>query len=165
MSVSTRNPLRVLGGAATSGNANTGELQVTRGGVQLSTIYSGIIAAPGLTAAPGAVAAGSDVLLCSGGGRLNSIIPHLVSASGQRLLFYDAVAATSGGPLYTSGHRVIGVLPAATDQNLVNSGVYATPIGPITLDTPFLSGLCVATRSGCVGFSVAFTPEANPSFG
>lgn len=124
------------------------------GGFRTAAIYSGIIAGPSLAAAPGAVAAGSDTLLFSGAGRLNRIQPHVGLQSGVAVVLYDAAVAASGGPIVSSGHIVIGVVPPMTGL----SGTL-TLTNPIEVNIPFNSGLCVATRSGCPGFTVSWTPE------
>ncbi len=162
MSLSTRNPLRLVGGNLNSGFAGTGEVMWTRGGQQTATIYSGIIAGAGLTAAPGAVNVGSDTLFFSGAGRLNTIIP-LVQASGAAVVFYDAVAPVSGGPIYASGHKQLGVLPANTLQGGAGYGVFGAGPLNIPVDVPFFSGLCAGIRSGCAAFTISFTPETNPT--
>ena len=169
MSVQSRSPLSLKGASINSGFANTGEQRFTRGGELTATIFSGQVA-PGLTGAPGAVAAGSDVLICSGAGRLNTIIPHNVMQSGIPVYFYDAGVAISGGPLAASGHRIVGVLPATYNgaQNVGTtpaSGAAGwamlgmTSTAPIVVDMPFLSGLCLNSRSGQPGFTVSYTPE------
>ena len=126
----------------------------TQGGSRTASIYSGIIAGQGLTGAPGAVNVGSDTLLFSGAGRLQLIYPHL-SQIGTAVVFYDAPAAVSGGPIYTSGHRVIGVLPGTTHGPVSGTG----PL-PIAVGVPFYSGLVAAVRSGCTGFTVSYQAES-----
>jgi hypothetical protein len=135
----------------------------TIGGFITASIYSGATA-PGLTGAYGAVAVGSDVLLFSGQGRLDLVMTHQATQSGLAVVFYDAGAPVSGGPLYTSGHRVVGVIPpvnrstggAVSGQT---NPVDAAPGVPIPVSIPFFSGLCVNSRSGQPGFSVSWTPE------
>lgn len=128
----------------------------TEGGVRAAAIYSGQVA-PALTGAGGAVAAGSDVLLFSGNGRLNTLIPHatFLSLSGVAVNFYDAAAPVSGGPIAASGHLPLGSLPAAfgVSGQLVAAGT------PLHLNVPFSGGLCVNSRSGQVGFTAVWTPE------
>jgi len=137
---------------------NPGLQETLRGGTRSATIFSGIIAGAGLTAAPGAVNVGSDTLLFSGAGWLNSIIPH-VSISGIPVLFYDAGAAVSGGPIHASGHKVVGTLIG----NLIGTwGLLGGGPLPIPVNAPFSSGLCAAVRSGCAGFTVTWTPD--PSY-
>ena len=139
-----------------SGFPNTGEFQWTQGGVQTASIPSGIIAGAGLTAAPGAVNNGSDTMFFSGAGRLNKIIPA-VALSGTAVVFYDGTGPLSGGPIYASGHKYLGVLPA----NTFNGNVALQGPLPIEVGAPFFSGLCAGVRSGCAGFTVTWTPETN----
>lgn len=125
----------------------------TDGGFQTATIYSGIIAGPGLTAAPGAVAAGSDVLLFSGAGRLNQI-SFALPVSGVPIQLYDAAAPVSGGPIYTSGHKLLATTPgplSGRDSVLTQVGMQP--------NMPFQSGLCVSTRSGMPATTFVWTPE------
>ena len=72
MSVPIKNPTVMVGGNRSSGGIQTYEFSHVRGGERCVSFYSGAVA-PGLTAAPGSVAVGSDVLVYSGAGRLNSI--------------------------------------------------------------------------------------------
>lgn len=157
MSTTSPRPLRMAGATVNSGTVNTGEVQMTTGGGIAATFYSGM-AAPALTGAYGAVAVGSDVLIFSGAGRLKDIltIGTILSLSGVQTTFYDAGAPVSGGPIPASGHRIIGVLPAAFGV----SGQVLGP-GPFGYDIPFNSGLCFNSRSGQLGFTVTYTPETN----
>lgn len=139
----------------------------TWGGFQSATFYSGAVV-PGLTGAPGAVATGSDVLVFSGAGRLDTVLVHQHTGHSGALLpivFYDAATAVSGGPIYTSGHKLVAFAPLLV--NLLSGALpvsgqnsaYAPPGLPQQVSWPFLSGLCFNSRSGQPGFSVAWTAE------
>ena len=130
----------------------------TQGGYRTAAIYSGANA-PGLTAATGAVAVGSDVLLWSGPGRLDSVVLHTLVQSGVAINFYDAVAAVSGGPIYASGHVPLANVPGTVLPPL-GSGLFAA-VAPTAFffGTPFFNGLCVNSRSGQVGFTATFSNE------
>lgn len=143
-----------------------------RGGFNTATIYSGALL-PNLAACPGAVSGNADILLFSGAGRLDWLLPHThTMASGVQLpiVFYDAGVTSSGGPFASSGHKILGFFPftvapvsgaPVTGQAGANSGqvCYPAPTTPITIDCPFQSGLAVALKSGQCGFTVGFTPE------
>jgi hypothetical protein len=136
----------------------------TPGGFQTASIFSGQVA-PNLAACPGAVAGGSDVLLFSGAGRLDDILQHVQMASGQPVFFYDSAVPTSGGPFALSGHKIVGVLPGTWAGGIATtaSGATAAPtsfVNPVfATRLPFQSGLCVNSRSGQPGFTVAWSPE------
>lgn len=140
----------------------------TQNGFQTATFYSGGVA-PGLTAAPGAVSVGSDTLLVSGAGRLDSVLLHQHTAQSGQLLpivFYDAGAPVSGGPLYASGHKLVGFVPAYNNPvsgAVLSSGNLNPPLPqfgvPIIFSMPFQSGLCFNSASGQAGFTVVWTPE------
>lgn len=146
-------------------------VKTTTGGFNSATIYSGS-ATPALTAAPGAVAVGSDVLLFSGTGRLDTVLVHQHTAafvSGLLpVVFYDAHAPVAGGPIYASGHKLLAYIPfiqnITTASFFGTSGVvpnYAITWGtPVQVGAPFFSGLCCASiRSGQPGFTVTWTAE------
>lgn len=150
----TRYPSIIAGTTLESGTPNTGQIPYTLGGTHTSTKLSGT--------------AGGDANFWPGAGRLDSVCifpPASVAvgpvASGISLTFYDSVAAVSGGPLATSGHKVIAVISPATDNQLAspawNSGL---PIigKTVQLGYVFTSGLCYVSTSGQLGFSVSFTP-------
>ncbi len=163
MSVSTRNPIRMIGGQPFSGGPNTGEFQHVRGGSVAVSFYSGAVA-PGVTGGQGAVAVGSDVMIYSGAGRLNSVMPHVQMVSGLAVFFYDGIAAISGGPLAASGHQIIGVIPPTYGGSFVSGGAVPAPTGqPINIDMPFRNGLCFNSRSGQPGFTLSYTPEVVPT--
>lgn len=140
----------------------------TFGGFQSACFHSGKVV-PDLTAAPGAVAAGADVLLFSGAGRLDTLLVHQhtqASGTAVAIVFYDAAAVSSGGPFPGSGHKVICFAPSF--QNPVagatlSSGSFLPnfpPYGvPVLVSVPFQSGLCYAGKSGQPGVSVSWTPE------
>lgn len=130
----------------------------TTGGFQTATIYSGQVA-PSLTSAPGAVAVGSDVLLYSGAGRLNSVTTtaSYFTLSGVVINLYDAAAPVSGGPIAASGHKVLAVV--ISPHTTAASGALV-PAGQVySFSQPFTSGLCVNSRSGQMGVTVTWTPE------
>ena len=171
MSVTTRSPLRMAGTILNSGGVQDGTFLQSVGGDRAATFYSGAVA-PGLTAAPGAVAVGSDVLIFSGAGRLKTILQHQVLQSGGEVVFYDAGAPVSGGPIYASGHKIVGRIEptwslAATAATVPASGVgagfFLTNQKSLlqVMDLPFQSGLCFNSRSGQPGFSVSWIPETN----
>ncbi len=142
----------------------------TWGGFNTATFYSGAVA-PGLTGAPGAVAAGPDVLIFSGAGRLDSITLNPPFASGLLLatVFYDAGTVSSGGPFAASGHKIVGWTPqlvslvsgySPVSGNTGSAGLGDLLVGvPRQVSVPFQSGLCVALKSGQPGLTVCFTPE------
>lgn len=101
-----------------------------------------------------------DVLIFSGTGRLNKVLQHSQMQSGLEITFYDSATATSGGPFPLSGHIVVGKVPP-TWPPAVQSGAFIIPLGgePITIDIPFISGLCVAMKSGQPGFTATWAPE------
>lgn len=129
----------------------------TRGGQYTADLYSGNVVSGGTAAiaAPGAVVVGSDILVFSGGGRLNTVIPT-AAISGVAFTVYDAHAVASGGPFVLSGHRKLFVMPANT---IGQTGLLGGGPVPFLLDVPFYSGLCVNTRSGMTPATLAYTPE------
>ena len=145
-------------------------LKSTIGGWFSDAIYSGA-AVPGLNACyNGAFAVGSDVMLWSGAGRLDAVVPHLGSLHSGTVLsirFYDAGAPVSGGPLYASGHRPIWdspvyLAPLSGGGGILSSGqlpVVPDISDPFWVSQPFASGLCFNCKSGQGGFTVFFTPE------
>ncbi len=163
MSVTTRSPLRMVGGLINSGFADTGEVRTTDGGEQTACIWSGnLLTNASLTGAPaGAVTSGGHTQLWSGPGRLHRIIPHDILTSGQPVTFYDAGAISVSG-VSVSGQKFIGRIPARSRATLaLASGALDTGVqwqDVIEVQMPFTSGLCVAAASGAPGFSVAFTP-------
>lgn len=142
----------------------------TWGGFNTATQYSGAVAPS--TTLGGALITGSDVMLASGGGRLDqaTIFPPFSSGLQLHVIFYDAAAPVSGGPIAASGHRVLGYLPdvvsLVSGQAPVSGNVGATSLFdvltgvPRQFATPFQSGLCYNSRSGQPGFTVSWTPEA-----
>lgn len=131
----------------------------TLGGTRSACIFSGAVA-PGLGGAPGAVAVGADVLFFSGAGRLAGVVLHQSLLSGLGITFYDSHAPVSGGPLSTSGHIIVGAIPSLI--NTPSGSIVPLPVGLIPMGVPFFSGLCVNSRSGQAGYTVTWTPEANP---
>lgn len=136
-----------MGGAVlSSGSVDTGQLTNTYGGGQSFTSFSGL---------------GADVVIQSGPGRLDTIVPTNLINSGTAVVFYDSAVATSGGPFSTSGHKIVGFIPATQRVYSASGlGTQALPWGPIQNGAPFLSGLCAApVGSGGPSFFVTFTPQ------
>lgn len=164
MSVSTRSPSRMLGAQPNSGSPNTGEFLQVRGGAQKAVIWSGslLVNSAAFGGVPGGVSSGGHILIWSGAGRLNSVLPHTTMVSGIPVFFYDAVGPTISG-VSVSGQNLLGVLPTPYQPYLVSG---ATPPWQwnYPLDAVFLSGLCAAIPSGTPGFTVTFTPDTSPNF-
>jgi hypothetical protein len=143
----TKNPTVLIGSTVESGVPNTGQSPWTQGGTRVHTVFSGT--------------AGGDANIWVGGGRLDAAIFHdsaLQALSGQPVVFYDSAVAVSGGPLATSGHKVVGVLaPAGELASTAISG--AALRGGIVrqLGFTFSSGLCHTGRSGGAGWSASYT--------
>ena len=163
MSLTTRNPVRFIGGNLNSGYANTGEVAFTRGGQLTFSAYSGgmglQIGSGGIPPPTGAAHVLADHgRLFSGAGRLHTVIPHQ-ALSGVAITFYDGAApAVSGVGLWrVSGLSVLGTVPA---NSFLAFGTLGGPM-PIALDVPFFSGLCVNASSGTPGFTCTFTPEVS----
>ena len=169
MSVPVRNPMWLAGATCrTSGDVQDAAIGVIRGGGRCAAILSGGYA-PNLNSAPGATLAGGNsghVLLFSGAGRLNSILPHVQMVSGVYGYFYDAGTLSFGTGL--SGQKIIGVIPPTMNGGTLSGGGYGTYAPwngePIRPDMPFNSGLCVLALSGVPGFTVSWTPEANSNW-
>jgi hypothetical protein len=159
MSVTSRSPLRFAGAVLNSGNVNTGEQNLTLGGSVAASIYSGMVSgAASLLAAFGAVAAGADILFFSGAGRLKDVFTHQPNSGVAAPFFYDAASPTGSGPNAQSGSKVIGSFSAPTLSGSSPAGQY------YSFDFPFQSGLCCGPmKSGFPGFTVTYTPEANPA--
>lgn len=160
MSLTTRVPLRLIGGVVNSGFPATNEVMWTRGGMQTATIFSGGLLSPGSGFIGAGVKVADHVLLASGAGRLNTVvnINAQLALSGVSLVFYDsAVPALSGPNTFTnSGYRVLASINGPQGQ----SGQFLTN-GPIHFDMPYTSGLCVCATSGVTGFSASWVPETN----
>lgn len=146
----TAKPLVMVGSNLESGTPNTGQLPFTQGGSRVACVFSG--------------AAGGDANLWVGGGRLDKaqLHPWAVSVmSGKPVIFYDAAAAVSGGPLPASGHKIVGVLAFDTNAaDQIGSGLATGSQGGKVREFGFVftSGLCCTGTSGQPGFSVSFTP-------
>lgn len=141
----TARPDIVAGTVLESGTPNTGQILQTLGGSHVAMRYSGVV--------------GPDINLWVGGGRLDNAMlyslaaPGTLAASGQPVIFYDSAVAVSGGPLSTSGHKVVGVLRAGN----ISSGL--TLYGEVRqFGAVFTSGLCFTTRSGQGAWTASFTP-------
>lgn len=141
----TPRPTIVAGTNFESGTPNTGQLMHTLGGSRLANVFSGT--------------AGGDSNIWVGAGRLDlalmhrSILAAIPAASGLPVVFYDSAAAVSGGPLATSGHKIVGILaPAVTASGTVIYGETRS------FGTVFTSGLCATGTSGQAGWSCSFTP-------
>ena len=156
MSLTTRSPMRVVGGNVQSGLPYMAEQATTRGGFVVYSAMSGVN--------------NTTVVYSGGGGRLHDILVISNLNSGQSVLFIDGVPiATSGAPLLGSGQKVIGVIPPV--WAIGASGVLiaaSQPGAPIYVDRVFHSGLLAAPlASGTPSFSVSYTPECSgfPSVG
>lgn len=163
MSVPQKNPTVFVGASRDSGAPSTSELNTTRGGGRASCVWSGsLLTNAALTGAPGAVQSGGHILLCSGPGRLNTVIAHQFFTSGVPVWFYDAAGPTVSG-ISVSGQRIIGFIPPTTPAALavLSGNLQMTPQwNYIThVDMPFSSGLCAGAASGTPGFTVSFSPE------
>lgn len=166
MAVLTKNPLRMVGGCINSGNINTGEVQTVRGGGQKCGVWSGSLSVGTAVGFNVVNSSGGQVLLVSGQGRLNSILPHINMQSGQPVYFYDAVAIVQSGTT-VSGQIILASIPA-TYQGSWNSGYPQVLVNngqPFNVDAPFFSGLCASILSGAPGFTVSYTPDTEPAFG
>lgn len=159
MSLTSRNPLRMAGANVNSGNVNTGEVNMTRGGGQViskSGMYSGN-------------PDGGIALLSGVAGRLNSVTVHPTpgnpwAQSGIPIFFFDAgPVPTSGGPFPSSNHKAICILNGPTGHS--GQPTVTAAQGAIAVDMPFQSGLWARAASGAPGFSVSITPETNPPTG
>lgn len=161
MSVTSRNPLRMAGANVNSGFPATGEVPFTRGGMLTACLFSGNVVSGGAAAlsAPGALVVGSDAMIASGAGRLNTIMP-ITMAPGTACFIYDAATVASGGPFVLSGHKTLAVLPAWP----MNGPASGNGPLPIQVDMPFTSGLCIGFKSGMNVFSISYTPETNQLF-
>ncbi len=164
MSRPNHSPTFIAGTPRSSGDVQTGEIPITRGGGRTACLWSGALA-PSLAGAPaGALTSGGHTLLYSGAGRLNTVIPHAYLNSGQPVFFYDAGTISVSG-ISVSGQRIIGIVPLSMRATLaVLSGNTQASISwqdKIEIDMPFSSGLCVAAASGAPGFTCSFTPESN----
>ncbi|MDE2095611.1 MAG: hypothetical protein KGL39_00010 [Patescibacteria group bacterium] len=159
------------------------------GGWNTFTYYGGISGAFGVSGSAfqtstSGTAGPKDIQLQSGPGRLDSIlpippclgganVPVTFSGSTSPVIFYDAAAATSGGPFFLSGHRIVGLLPSYSFVNSVPTlqplasggvGMGQPPIGQsLILSAPFFSGLCVNLASGQLGFTANYSVEPTTS--
>ena len=149
----------MAGTPRSSGDVQTGEVNVNRGGGRLVTLFSGALA-PGV--AGGGVVAGTTghVYAYSGGGRLGTVVIHQ-AISGVQAQFYDAalIARSGIGTVPESGYKILAVTPANT-FNGTGGQLLGGPM-PLVFDTPFQSGLCVNYPSGCPGLSFSFSPESS----
>lgn len=103
-----------------------------------------------------------DLMLQSGGGRLNTIMSHGQTFTSGQIVFYDAHAVTSGGPFFASGHKILAIVPPLWVPGV--SGVanpYAYPGFVNEVQVPFFSGLCVTQVSGQPGFTITVTRQVN----
>ena len=162
MSLASRKPVRMAGAVLNSGNLDTGEVLWNRGGMRTASVYSGsddYTLSGQLMHVPGGVGSGAGgFIIYSGGGRLNTYIPHAAVSGLVPPVFYDSVGALASGPfLGGNPRRILYQAPANTIE--LTHFLGAGPV-PVVLDVPFQSGLCVFYRSGAIGFTVTFTPEA-----
>jgi hypothetical protein len=155
-----KKPTFIAGTPRASGDVQTGEFPITRGGGRVAvTVFSGGPLSPGSGFYGKSVKTADQLLLYSGPGRLNTIIPLNATTSGTALYFYDSITVARSGALPSeSGYAVVGHIPA-------NAIGLSPQLGggmlPIQTDCPFQSGLCVACLSGTPGFTVTFTPESS----
>lgn len=142
----TARPMVVQGSPVESGTPNTGQVQYTLGGQRTYSKMSGVV--------------GPDVNIWVGGGRLDAVFLHdsaMNALSGLAVVFYDSAVAVSGGPLSTSGHKIVGVIGPLPAQTGISGGLLKG--GQIqNVGFVFTSGLCHTTVSGQPGFSASFTP-------
>lgn len=141
MSTPIRRPLFMAGTPRSSGDIQTGEVNMTRGGNRTYTATSGVAV---------------DTLIYAGAGRLNTAFAY-TRISGH-VIFYDAGTAVSGGPF--AGNKVLGYI----GDNMVGiSGVAQRLLAtPIAFDMPFQSGLVAApVGSGGPSFTLSFIPESS----
>lgn len=161
MSVPINKPCFITGTPRSSGDVFDGGILFVRGGGRAASQSSGH--QPGN---PGS--GGGELLICSGAGRLLNILQHAQLASGLPVFFYDAAVATSGGPFYTSGHKIIGLVPPTWPGGalgVASSGTFVPFNGAVlTVDMPFQSGLCVNLRSGQPGWTISYTVEVDANF-
>ena len=119
--LATSKPTILAGTTLESGVPNTGQTLWTAGGTRTASVLSG--------------SAGGDANLWVGGGRLDKGQLHPWAGavySGKPVIFYDAAVAVSGGPLATSGHKIVGVLAFDIDAgSQIGSGVYLGAQGEI----------------------------------
>ena len=116
-----------------------------------------------------AVSGPGDFVLQSGAGRVDclEVIQTQVSGWMKPVVFYDAAAVLSGGPVSQSGHKIVGQIPGFINiqSGLPGSGntAFAFPapgIGqPASLSFAFQSGLSVNVQSGQPAFSMNFSAE------
>lgn len=149
MSVPRTKPTYLVGTPRSSGDVQTGEIPLTRGGGRVFTAYSGLA---------------SDTVIYSGAGRLGSILViGQAPSSGGQVALCDTASITSGFPV--AGQKVIGVIPTIFQVPVTQSGAsnpFALPGTLTVVDMPFQSGLAaIGYRSGGAGFSVSYTPESN----
>lgn len=144
----TNKPTVTVGSTVMSGTPNTGQILQTYGGTHTHTNFSG--------------AAGGDTNIWVGAGRLDLaffVDSAMIALSGKAVTFYDAAAAVSGGPLATSGHKVVGVLAPSDEMSATGISGAALRGGQIRqFGVPFWSGLCVTGTSGAAGFTACYTP-------
>jgi hypothetical protein len=163
MSAPINKPCFVAGTPRSSGDVQTGEVTVTRGGGRAACVWSGsLLTNAALTGAPGAVQSGAHVLLFSGAGRINTVVQHqnVLTLSGVAVNIYDAGSIAPSG-VSVSGQRLLAVLNAPGGV----SGQFTLSTVPFAVDMPFSSGLCVSAPSGSPGFTVSYTAEVvEPAF-
>lgn len=166
MSVTTRNPLTMVGTVMNSGFPNTREIRYTDGGELTACVWSGGLAPSTAGCTSGAVSSGNNVLIYAGAGRLHKILPHSIMTSGLGATFYDAAAPSASG-VSVSGQKFIAFIPPRSRGQLaLGSGSVDTVVSwqdQIVVNMPFSSGLAVSCVSGAPGFTVSFTPETNPT--
>jgi hypothetical protein len=130
----------------------------TYNGFNTATVFSGGSSSTLSGSSIGAIS--GDLLIALGPGRLDSILPFS-QLSGSDTVFYDSATpangVTGGGPVVTSGHKVLARLNGNTWLGV--NGTFAGGPSIVSVGMPFQSGLCVALRSGSPGYTICWTPE------
>jgi len=157
MSVVHRNPQRLAMANLDSGSVDTGRLPYTEAGTQYAVIWSGGLA-PATGGRLSTIASGNQVLLFSGGGSLDSVVPHRQMQSGQPVYFYDAASLAASG-VGISGMLILGRVPPTHNEGAWSGLALQEWRHRLIFSTPFYSGLCASAPSGAPGFTVTWTPE------
>src|SRR4051812_14409086 len=107
MSNPVQKPTFMAGTPRSSGDVQTGEMAQVRAGGRTACVWSGHILTTAALAGgvPGGVCSGGNILIYSGAGRLNTVLPHIQMASGATVFFYDAGAISASG-VSVSGQRI-----------------------------------------------------------
>lgn len=139
--------------------------QESFGGTRTGCIFSGAVVP--VANGPGALVTGSDVMFASGAGQLVDVVINagiasgntVATTSGTAIVFYDAAAPVSGGPLQASGHIPLFTVYMPVTPPTIASGLTQPAFSvKINVNMPYNSGLCVNSRSGQPGFTASFRP-------